>query len=58
MYSLNKIIETVQNVIDSHQTNFMNKELGNNEFSENAKTALARPSYRKLIDTKFKIIDL
>ena len=36
----------------------MNKELGNNKFSENAKTALVRPSYRKLIGTKFKIIDL
>ena len=26
----------------------MKKDLGNNEFSENAKTSLVRPSYKKI----------
>ena len=39
--------ETARNVIDYHLTNIMNKDLYNNEFSENAKTAVVWPSNKK-----------
>lgn len=39
--------ETARNVIDYHLTNIMNKDLYNNEFSENAKTAVVWRSNKK-----------
>ena len=48
-----KIIKTDANVIDSHLAYIINKDLKENKFSENAKTALVRPIYKK--DDKGKI---
>ena len=42
-----KIIKTAANVIDSHLSHIINKTLKENKFSENAKTALVRPIYKK-----------
>ena len=42
-----KIIKTAANVIDSHLAHIINKDLKENKFSENAKTALVRPIYKK-----------
>ena len=42
-----KIIKTDANVIDSHLAYIINKDLKENKFSENAKTALVRPIYKK-----------
>ena len=42
-----KITKTAANVIDSHLTYIINKDLKENKFSENAKTALVRPIYKK-----------
>ena len=42
-----KIINTVANVIDSHLAHIINKDLKENKFPENAKTALVRPIYKK-----------
>ena len=47
-----KIIKTARNVIDSHLINIINKDLDNNKFSGNAKTALVRPLYKKNIRNK------
>ena len=42
-----KIIKSAANVIDSHSAYIINKDLKENKFSENAKTALIRPFYKK-----------
>ena len=42
-----KIIKTAANVIDSHLVYIVSKDLKENKFSENAKTALVRPIYKK-----------
>ena len=42
-----KIIKTAANVIDSHLAYIINKDLKENKFSENAKTALVRSIYKK-----------
>ena len=42
-----KTIKTAANVIDSHLAYIINKDLKENKFSENAKTALVRPIYKK-----------
>ena len=42
-----KIIKSAANVIDSHLAHIINKDLTENKFSENAKTALVRPIYKK-----------
>ena len=42
-----KIIKTTANVIHSHLAHIINKDLKENRFSENAKTALVRPIYKK-----------
>ena len=42
-----KIIKTATNVIDSHLAYIISKDLKENNFSENAKTALVRPIYKK-----------
>ena len=42
-----KIIKTAANVTDSHLAYIINKDLKENKFSENAKTALVRPIYKK-----------
>ena len=48
-----KIIKTAANIIDYHLAYIINKDLKENKFSENAKTALVRPIYKK--DDKGKI---
>ena len=47
MRELVQIIKTAANVIDSHLAYIINKDLKENKFSENAKTALVRPIYKK-----------
>ena len=42
-----KIIKTAANVIDSHLAHIINKDLKENKFSENFKTALVGPIYKK-----------
>ena len=42
-----KIIKTAANIIDYHLAYIINKDLKENKFSENAKTALVRPIYKK-----------
>ena len=42
-----KIIKTAANVIDCHLAYIINKDLKENKFSENAKTAMVRPIYKK-----------
>ena len=42
-----KIIKIAVNVIDSHLAYIINKDFKENKFSENAKTALVRPIYKK-----------
>ena len=42
-----KIIKNAANVTDSHLAYIINKDLKENEFSENAKTALVRPISKK-----------
>ena len=42
-----KIIETAADVIDSHLAYIINKDLRENKFSENAKTVLLRPIFKK-----------
>ena len=49
-----KIIKTAANVIDSHIAYIINKDLKENNFSENAKTALVRPMYKKDDSDKIK----
>ena len=49
-----KIIETAANVIDSHLAYIKNKDLNENKFIENAKTALVRPIYKKDDTDKIK----
>ena len=41
-----KILKIGRNVIDSHLTNIINRDIKENEISENAKTALVRPLYK------------
>ena len=50
-----KIINTAANVIDSHLAHIINKDLKENKSSENARTALAKPIYKK--DDRGKIED-
>ena len=50
-----KIINTVANIIDSHLAHIINKDLKENKSSENARTALVRPIYKK--DDRGKIKD-
>ena len=38
-----KNLKIARNVIDSHLTNILNREIKENKFSEDAKTALVRP---------------
>ena len=42
-----KIIKTAANVTDSHLAYIINKDLKENKFSENAKTVLVGPIYKK-----------
>ena len=48
------IIKTAANVIDSHLAYIINKDLKENKFSENAKTTLVRPIYKKDDRNKIK----
>ena len=38
-----KFVKTSGNIIDCHIANIINKDISNNKFSENAKTATVRP---------------
>ena len=42
-----KILKIARNVIDSHLTNIINRDIKENKFSEDAKTALVRPLHKK-----------
>ena len=42
-----KILRIARNVIDSHLTNIINRDIKENKFSEDAKTTLVRPLYKK-----------
>ena len=54
-----KLLKIAGNVIDSHLTNIINRDLKESKFSEHAKTALVRPLFKKnMIEIKFKNIDL
>ena len=39
-------------IIDRHIANIINKDIVNNKFSENAKTAAVRPIFKKGIESK------
>ena len=41
-----KILKITRNVIDSHLANIINRDIKENKFSEDAKTALVRPLYK------------
>ena len=41
-----KILKIARNVIDSHLTNIINRDIKENKFSEDAKTPLVRPLYK------------
>ena len=40
-------LKIARNVIDLHLTNIINRDIKENKFSENAKTALVRQIYKK-----------
>ena len=42
-----KILKITRNVIDSHLTNIVNRDIKENKFLEDAKTALVRPLHKK-----------
>ena len=42
-----KILKITRNVIDPHLTNIINRDIEENKFSEDAKTALVRPLHKK-----------
>ena len=42
-----KVLKIARNVINSHLTNIINRDIKENKFSEDAKTALVRPLYKK-----------
>ena len=42
-----KILKIARNVIDSHLTNIINRDIKENKFLEDAKTTLVRPLYKK-----------
>ena len=41
------ILKITRNVVDSQLTNIINRDIKENKFSEDAKTALVRPLYKK-----------
>ena len=49
-----KIIKIATNIIDSHLTNLINRDIELNKFSENAKVASVRPIYKKDERSKIK----
>ena len=51
------IIKAATNCIDSHLAHIINKDLKENKFSENTKTALLRSIYKKDDRGKNKTID-
>ena len=53
-----KILKIARNVIDSHLTYIINRDIKENKFSEDANTALVRPLHRRTIEIKFKTIGL
>ena len=53
-----KILEIARNVTHSHLTNVINRDIKENKFSKDTKTAFVRPFIRRTIEIKFKIIDL
>ena len=49
-----KFIRMSANVIDSHLTNIIDKDIDQNNYSENAKTANVKPVFKKDDRTKIK----
>ena len=50
-----KFIEQSENVIDSHLTYIINKDIAQNDYSEKPKTASVRPIFKKDEGTNTKI---
>ena len=48
-----KILKIARNVIDSHLTNIINRDVKESKFSKDAKTGLVRPLYNK--NNRYKI---
>ena len=49
-----KFVKTSADIIDCHMANIINKDISNNKFSENAKTATVRPIFKKGDRTEIK----
>ena len=49
-----KFVKTSGNIIDCHIANIINKDISNNKFSENSKTATVRPIFKKGDRTEIK----
>ena len=47
-----KIVKLAASVIDSHLTNIINNDLSNNVFSDSAKLASVRSTYKKVTEMK------
>ena len=52
-----RIIRSSANIIDTHLTYIINRDIENNRYSEDAKMALVRPIYKKITEANQKIID-
>ena len=49
-----KFVKMSGDIIDCHIGVIINKDISNNKFSENAKTATVRPIFKKGVRTKIK----
>ena len=49
-----KFVKMSGDIIDCHIAVIINKDISNNKFSENAKTATVRPIFKKGVRTKIK----
>ena len=53
-----KFVQMSANVIDCHLSNIITCDLSKNKYSEHAKTATARPIFKKMIGQKLKAASL
>ena len=53
-----KLVKLSANIVDSHLCNIINKDLKSNYFSDGAKIASVRPTYKKKSRHHVEIIDL
>ena len=54
MESLCKVVKISADIIDCHIANLINKDISNNKFSENAKTATVKAIFKKGNRTEMK----